>query len=127
LILKHVNLDPVTTLKAMANGTRVLILQRLLAGPLSVNEIVHSIQAKQPTISEHLKVLHAAGIVCKTRIARKVIYGITDAQMQQLISVVMKLLRNLAHQHHQFKMGYLPKRRQTIKSAKCSSFPVANL
>lgn len=108
MILKHVNLDPVTTLKAMANGTRVHILQRLLAGPLSVNEIVHSLQAKQPTISEHMKVLHSAGIVSKERIAKKVIYGIKDAQMRELITVVLNLLRNLAIRQHKIRMGRVP-------------------
>lgn len=124
---QRTNLDPVTTLKAIGNGTRVLILQKLLEGPLFVNEIVHALQANQPTISEHLKVLHSAGILCKSKIARKVKYQIMDTQMQQLISAVMKLLRSLAYRHHQFKMGYHPKRRPTTKSTKCSPFPVANL
>jgi DNA-binding transcriptional ArsR family regulator len=116
LILKHGNLDPVITLKAMANSTRVLILQELLDGPHFVNEIVQSLNAKQPTISEHMKVLHSAGVVCKERIARKVIYRIKDAQMRQLIAVVMKLLRNLAIQRHKIiRVGRVPTHRMATK------------
>jgi DNA-binding transcriptional ArsR family regulator len=108
LILKHGNLDPVITLKAMANSTRVLILQELLEGPHCVNEIVQSLQAKQPTISEHMKVLHSAGIVSKERIAKKVIYGIKDAQMRELITVVLNLLRNLAIRRHSTRADRVP-------------------
>jgi len=107
-MIKNVNLDPVITLKAMANSTRVLILQELLDGPHFVNEIVQSLKAKQPTISEHMKVLHSAGIVCKERIAKKVIYGIKDAQIRQLVTVVLKLLRNRATRQHTIKSGRIP-------------------
>lgn len=93
------------TLKAMANSTRVLILQELLDGPHFVNEIVQSLNAKQPTISEHMKVLHSAGIVSKERNAKKVMYGIKDAQVRELITVVLNLLRNLAIRQHKIRTG----------------------
>ena len=50
-------------LKALADRTRLRIVKALLAGPLSVGEIVAAVDASQYNVSKHLRILRHAGIV----------------------------------------------------------------
>jgi DNA-binding transcriptional ArsR family regulator len=62
------NLDRVFT--ALADPTRRAILARLALGEATVNELVVPFELRQPTISKHLKVLEAAGLVSRGRTAQ---------------------------------------------------------
>jgi DNA-binding transcriptional ArsR family regulator len=55
---------------ALADPTRRAILSRLADGRATVNELVEPFQLAQPTISKHLKVLEAAGLVSRGRDAQ---------------------------------------------------------
>ena len=55
---------------ALADPTRRAILARLAAGEATVNELVGPSALSQPTISKHLKVLEAAGLVSRGRSAQ---------------------------------------------------------
>ena len=59
-----------TTFAALADPTRRAILVRLSAGPATVNELAEPFATTLPTISRHLKVLEAAGLVVKERTAQ---------------------------------------------------------
>lgn len=54
--------DCLDALKALSDRTRMRIVKVLLAGPLSVNEIVEAVGASQYNVSKHLRVLRQAGI-----------------------------------------------------------------
>jgi DNA-binding transcriptional ArsR family regulator len=62
------NLDRLFT--ALADPTRRAILARLALGEATVNELVAPFDLRQPTISKHLKVLEAAGLVSRGRAAQ---------------------------------------------------------
>jgi DNA-binding transcriptional ArsR family regulator len=55
---------------ALADPTRRAILERLTIGDATVNELVAPFGLSQPAISKHLKVLEAAGLVSRGRIAQ---------------------------------------------------------
>lgn len=55
---------------ALADPTRRAILARLASGEATVNELVGPSALSQPTISKHLKVLEAAGLVSRGRSAQ---------------------------------------------------------
>lgn len=55
---------------ALADGTRRAILTRLSQGEATVNELVEPFKLAQPTISKHIKVLEAAGLVSRGREAQ---------------------------------------------------------
>jgi DNA-binding transcriptional ArsR family regulator len=55
---------------ALADPTRRAILARLALGDATVNELVAPFDLRQPTISKHLKVLEAAGLVSRGRAAQ---------------------------------------------------------
>src|ERR1700712_4583648 len=54
---------------ALADPTRRAILARLSLGEATVNELVAPSKLRQPTISNHLKVLERAGLVTRSRTA----------------------------------------------------------
>jgi DNA-binding transcriptional ArsR family regulator len=58
------------TFAALADPTRRAILQRLMLGEASVNELVAPFDLSQPTISKHLQVLARAGLIERRRDAQ---------------------------------------------------------
>ncbi len=52
-------------LAAVANPTRRAILDRLIAGEATVGDLAAPFALSQPTISAHLKILEAAGLVTR--------------------------------------------------------------
>ena len=56
-------IGPVEFAKAIADGTRQQIMRACCCSWLSVSELVDQIGLKQPTISHHLAILRAAGLV----------------------------------------------------------------
>jgi DNA-binding transcriptional ArsR family regulator len=55
---------------ALADATRRAILARLAEKESTVNELVEPFRLAQPTISKHIKVLEAAGLVSRGREAQ---------------------------------------------------------
>jgi DNA-binding transcriptional ArsR family regulator len=55
---------------ALADPTRRAILARLADKEATVNELVEPFRLAQPTISKHIKVLEAAGLVSRGRDAQ---------------------------------------------------------
>ncbi len=66
-------MSPFTTL---AEPSRRQILDRLVAGPASVNDLVAALQMSQPAVSKHLRVLREAGFVTVTPEGKKRVYRI---------------------------------------------------
>lgn len=52
-----------TTFKALADPTRVAIVNRLAAGECCVCDLTGAFDLSQPTISHHLRILRDAGLV----------------------------------------------------------------
>src|SRR3569623_2816571 len=50
-------------LAALADPTRREVFERLRAGPRSVGELAQGLPVSRPAVSQHLKVLKAAGLV----------------------------------------------------------------
>lgn len=72
----------------LGDATRLAILQSLMGGPRSVNEIVNQTQSSQANTSRHLKVLHDAGVVGRRRQGLQVFYEIADPSIFQLCEIV---------------------------------------
>jgi len=58
------------TFSALADPTRRAMLTRLGQGPATVNQLAEPFPLSLPTVSRHLKVLEAAGLVSKSREAQ---------------------------------------------------------
>ncbi len=72
-------------LKAMSNPVRLSILCILIEGARSVAELEDMLDVHQPTLSQQLGELRAAGIISGRRTARAVVYRLGDPRVSQLI------------------------------------------
>ena len=59
--------------KALADPTRLMLLQRLAQRPATVTELIEHVDLSQPLVSWHLRRLKAAGVVATRRAGREVI------------------------------------------------------
>ncbi len=64
--------------RAMAEPTRIKLLDRLRDGEATVNELAAAAGASQQNVSKHLSVLADAGIVGRRRDGNRVYYRIAD-------------------------------------------------
>jgi ArsR family transcriptional regulator len=67
-------LTTLTLLEALAEPTRLRIVNCLAAAPLFVSDLQSLLDIPQPTVSRHLRVLRDAGLVRDTPIAQFVLY-----------------------------------------------------
>src|SRR3712207_6434136 len=63
--------------KALADPTRLRILQRLADGPATVTELIDHVDLSQPLVSWHLRRLKAAGLIETQRRGREVVSTIS--------------------------------------------------
>lgn len=78
---------------ALAEPTRLALLQELKGGPLAVGELVERIGAKQANVSKQLGALHAAGLVGRARDGNLVRYSVAEPMIFELCELVCGKLR----------------------------------
>jgi DNA-binding transcriptional ArsR family regulator len=61
---------------ALGDQTRRAVLERLSHGPMAVGEIAAGVPVSRPAVSQHLKVLKAAGLVSNRADGARRIYAI---------------------------------------------------
>lgn len=81
----------VELLKALAAPVRLAVVEQLATGPRCVHELVENLGVAQPLVSQHLRVLRAAGLVRGGRRGREVEYTLAD---EHVTHVVLDLLRH---------------------------------
>lgn len=67
--------------KALADDTRQKIMSLCCCCWLSVNEIVEATNVSQPTVSHHLSILRAAGLVHVRREGKQVYYTLDQSRL----------------------------------------------
>ncbi len=72
----HVMNDVGPVLTALADSTRRAILQGLRTRPRPVGEIARDFRVSRPAVSQHLKVLHEAGLLRCYRTGRQNFYAL---------------------------------------------------
>ena len=85
LIMKQQRRPPNAVFRALADETRRQILDFLRAGPRTSGEIADQFQSSWPTISRHLAVLRAGGLVVTERKGQAIYYELNTSVFQDLI------------------------------------------
>src|SRR5277367_5916690 len=73
--------DVAEVFKALADPTRRQILEDLRGGELSAGEIVSRFAISAPSISRHLGLLKAAGLVTERRVANRIYYALVEERL----------------------------------------------
>lgn len=92
-----------------ANPLRLRILCSLSVGEASVNALVETTGARQPTVSQQLNLLRLAGIVSRTRDGNRNVYQLADpiaAEMMEFIfTIAEKLIARQQSAHLEANVG----------------------
>ena len=72
-------------LRALAAPVRIAIVLELREADRCVHELVDSLGVAQPLISQHLRVLKAAGVVHGERHGREVVYRLVDEHLAHIV------------------------------------------
>ena len=83
--------------KFFGDTTRIRIIQILLAGEISVNEIAEKLQLEQSVVSHQLRILRTANLVKPRRDGRKMFYSLDDEHIGMIFNT------GLAHILHKKK------------------------
>ncbi|CAM3148168.1 ArsR/SmtB family transcription factor [Stackebrandtia soli] len=73
-------------LRALSAPMRIAIVTELASGPKCVHEIVQALEAPQPLISQHLRVLRGARVVAGQRRGREIAYALTDEHIAHIVA-----------------------------------------
>ncbi|NIL79768.1 ArsR/SmtB family transcription factor [Rhodococcoides kroppenstedtii] len=72
-------------LRALAAPVRIAIVLQLRESARCVHELVGALGVTQPLISQHLRVLKAAGVVNGERSGREVLYRLVDDHLAHIV------------------------------------------
>ena len=77
--------DTATVFRALADPTRRRILQDLRPGELAAGEIAARFSISGPSISRHLSILKAAGLVTERREANRILYSLVEDRLANCV------------------------------------------
>ena len=80
-------------LKALANETRLRIIDRLSKGECNVGELVQEFRVDQSTVSKHLAVLRGVGVVEDERHGNTVTYRLVAPCVVNFLSCASQVLK----------------------------------
>lgn len=74
--------------KALAEPARLRLLNRLMEGEATVNELAAAGEMSQANASKHLALLAQAGLVERTRAGTNTIYALGDERLRELCDLM---------------------------------------
>ena len=74
--------------RVIGEPARIRLLERLRDGEATVGQLTAAVDTTQQNVSKHLAVLHAEGIVHRTKVGTSVRYGIADDTVFALCELV---------------------------------------
>ncbi len=94
--------------KLLSDPLRLRILQNLEAGEASVTALTEAVEATQPNVSKHLKLLQDAGLLARRQEGNTVYYAIADPTVFELCEVVCSSLQERFAAHASVFAGVTP-------------------
>ncbi len=77
-----------TTIQALADPTRFEILRLVRSRELAAGDIALYFDTSRPAVSQHLRILHRAGLLQERRIGTKRLYAVRPEGFEQLRAFV---------------------------------------
>ena len=87
-------------LKAVAQETRLSILELLRDGERCVCEIFPAISQEQSNVSRHLNMMQKAGILTRRKDGLKIFYAIKHPEVLAIVDLAMAIVRSEAGRRH---------------------------
>jgi DNA-binding transcriptional ArsR family regulator len=74
--------------KTLADANRLLIINELSGGELSVGELCRRLELAQPNVSKHLAIMREHGLVVARREGINIYYGLSDPRISEAIRLL---------------------------------------
>ena len=87
-------------LKAIAQETRLSILELLRDGERCVCEIFPAINQEQSNVSRHLNVMQKAGILTRRKDGLRIFYAVKHPEVLEIIGLAAAIMRREAGRRH---------------------------
>lgn len=84
--------------RILAEPTRLVILDALLEGELSVSDLVEETGLNQANVSKHLGILRAAGFVDRRKEGLYAFYTVVDSSVSELCGIMCTRLEEQAEE-----------------------------
>jgi ArsR family transcriptional regulator len=81
----HVLVTAGDLLRALSAPVRIAIVMQLCESSRCVHELVNALDLPQPLVSQHLRILKAAGVVGGERAGREVRYRLVDKHLADIV------------------------------------------
>lgn len=78
--------------RAFADSRRLMIIDILRSGEITVNEISQMVKLQQAVVSRNLAILRHCGVVKRRREGTKIYYSLTDSRIVQACELVHDIL-----------------------------------
>jgi DNA-binding transcriptional ArsR family regulator len=88
--MKETHRQKAEILKALGHPIRFCIVEGLLAGERNVADLVGCLKVPQPTVSQHLHILKAAGILECSRTGNQMHYSVRNDDVRRIIAALNK-------------------------------------
>ena len=85
-------------LRVLGQPMRIRLLERLQQGPATVKELTESVTAGQQNVSQHLTIMHRAGILERRRVGTRVVYEVADFTSVAIIETTRAALSKRSYQ-----------------------------
>ena len=86
-------MNEVDVFKALADSTRLKILECIRKGEKCICEIIPYTGKSQPNVSQHLKVLKNAGIVDENKEGTRIMINISNKEIYTIIDEVKNIFK----------------------------------
>jgi DNA-binding transcriptional ArsR family regulator len=80
--------------QALANPTRIAVLDELREGELTVGDLVQRLKVEQSNLSQHLAVLRARQLVSARKSGSQVFYSVRDTLIFQILDLMRQYFQN---------------------------------
>ena len=80
--------------RALAHPVRIRILEALVSGEHSVQELQQELGLDQPIVSQQLAILRGKSIVTPRKLGTTVRYALSDPRVAKLLSVAWEIFNN---------------------------------
>jgi ArsR family transcriptional regulator len=86
--MKETHRQKAEILKALGHPIRYCIVEGLLSGEKNVAGLVDCLKVPQPTVSQHLHILKAAGILEGNRTGNQMHYSVLNPDVRKIINAL---------------------------------------
>lgn len=80
--------------QALANPTRIAVMDELRDGELTVGDLVQRLKVEQSNLSQHLAILRARQIVLARKSGNQVFYSVRDTLIFKVLDLMRRYFQN---------------------------------